>query len=310
MSERKEKGARVPFKDKFSRAARQLRSPFAIIMCLVIGLVCATFVYALVWGLLTSLKSNNNFSGDMFGLPVRLYFKNYATVMKNLYVTVGMKAGGNRRATFFELTYNSLLYSVTHAGVGIFSHAAVAYAVCKYRFKFNKVMHFIVVFTIVVPIVGSLGAGLNYIRALGVYDNFWAHVYTCINFADAGFLIWYGIFKGISSEYMDAAKVDGAGHWRIMLTIMFPMARVPFMVFFVLNFISLWNSFQTQITTLPGMPNLARALWEFNSSNNNAITEIPVQIAAAMIVTFPCLVLFLIFNRWLVGNVTMGGLKA
>jgi multiple sugar transport system permease protein len=286
----------------------RFKSPFVIVMFLFLAFECFTFIYALFWGLLTSLKSLNNFSEDMFGFPRNLLFSNYGVIFQRLFVTVRSGAG-SRRVGFAELLLNSLLYAVIPTFISVVSHAMVAYAACKYRFRFNRVLHFIVVFVIVVPVVGSLGAGLVFARLIGLYDNFPMMAYTAISFADTGFLIWYGVFKGISSEYMEAAKVDGAGHWRIMLTVMFPLVRVPFMILLVLGFIGNWNGYMTQLTMMPSMPNLALALWQFQFDTTTIVSWPTMQIGAAMVVALPCLILFLLFQRWMVGNLTMGGLK-
>jgi ABC-type maltose transport system permease subunit len=108
---------------------------------------------------------------------------------------------------------------------------------------------------------------------------------------------------------MDAAKIDGAGHYRILITIMIPLARVPLLILWVLTFIGCWNSYNTQYTLLPSMPNLSLALWYFQFDVGNAISWPPIQIAASMIVAAPCLILYFTFQKWFVGNLTMGGLK-
>jgi len=171
------------------------------------------------------------------------------------------------------------------------------------------VMHFIVVFSIVVPTIGSLGASLNFLRVMGYYDNLPLLLLGAFQFADSGMLIWYGVWRGIPGEYMEAARVDGAGHWRTLLTIMLPMVRVPLMILLVLGFIGYWNAYMIPFTQLPSKPTLALSLWYFQSSSDNEINSVPMQMAAAMIVSFPCIVLFLIFQRGMVGNLTAGGLK-
>ena len=286
----------------------KFKSPFVIVMSLIIALECFTFIYALYWGLITSLKSLNNFSTDFFGFPEKLMFSNYIVAFRRLYVTIESGAG-SRNVMFGELLWNSLSFAVLTTVLSVFSRAAVAYVVCKYRFAFNKVLHFAVVLSIVVPPMSSLGSTLNLYRTLGIYDNFLPYAYLSIGFADMNFLIWYGVFKGISSEFMEAARIDGAGHWRIMLTVMFPLARVPFMILFVLGFIAGWNGYYPQLTYLPSMPNLALSLWKLQYNTTNEIAWPHMQIAIAMIVAAPCLLLYIIFQRWFVGNLTMGGLK-
>ena len=286
----------------------QFKSPFVILMFVWLCVICFTYIYGIYWGVITSLKDILNYNDDIFGLPQRVMFSNYSIAFKHLYVTI--EAGlGSRRVMFPELLFNSVVYAVVISSVSVFSQMLVAYAAAKYQFAFNKVLHFCVVLSIVVPPIGSLGMTLQLSRILGIYDNFLMYAVSCIGFANSGFLIWYGVFKGISSEYMDAAKIDGAGHFRILITIMLPLARVPIMILWVLSFIGNWNSYTAQYTMLPSMPNLSLALWYFQFDLGNEISWPPMQIAASMVTAFPCLVLYFSFQKWFVGNLTSGGLK-
>ena len=286
----------------------QFKSPFVILMFIWLAVICFTYLYGIYWGLITSLKDILNFNDDIFGWPRKLMFSNYTTAFKHLYVTIEAGAG-TRRVMFPELLFNSITYAVVMPCVTVFSQMLVAYAASKYHFRFNKVLHFCVVLSIVVPPIGSLGMSLQIARTLGIYDNFLMYAITSIGFANSGFLIWYGVFNGISSEYMDAAKIDGAGHFRILITIMLPLARVPIMILWVLAFIGSWNTYSVQYTMLPSMPNLSLALWYFQFDLGNEISWPPMQIAASMITALPCLVLYFTFQKWFVGNLTSGGLK-
>ena len=299
---------RAAWKTGLKKTLKRFKSPFVILMFLIIAAECFTFIYAIYWGLITSLKSLNNFREDIFGFPRKLMFSNYSVVFERLYVTI-RSGGGSREVMFPELLFNSLTFAVVLTIVAILSRAMVAYVACKYRFRFNKVLHFTVVLSIVVPPISSLGMTLQLARILHIYDNFPVFVWSCIGFSDAGFLIWSGVFKNISNEYMEAARIDGAGHFYTMFLVMFPLARVPIMIMAVLGFIGNWNGYYTQLTLLPSMPNLSLALWHFQWDTTNIISWPHMQIAASMIVALPCLVLYFIFQRWFVGNLTMGGLK-
>lgn len=286
----------------------QFKSPFVILLCVWIAVGCISYLLALYWGLMSSLKEVLNYMEDLFGFPRRLAWENYATAFENLFVSIPTD-DGRRRVVFLELLYNSVLFSVVASTVPVVSQMLVAYAATKYNFAFNKVLHFSVVMVIVVPPIGSLGTTLQLYRLLRIYDNFFMLMVARISFAGSGFLVWSGVWRGISSEYMDAAKIDGAGHFRILTTIMLPLARVTFTIMWVLCFITNWNSYSMQYTLLPSMPNLSLALWSFQFDVGNAISWPPIQIAAAMVVSLPCLILYISFQELLVGNLTSGGLK-
>ncbi len=288
---------------------RTVKSPFALIMSLVVWIICLSYVALLLFALLTSLKDLNNFADDLFGIPKKFMFENYQVAFTRMFYTAKLPEGGTRNVMFPELLMNSLLYSTFPVLISVFSHAMVAYVAAKYDYRFNKVLHFIVVFVMVVPLVSSLGASINLMKSIGFYDSYAAYLYGTIKFADSNFLIWYAIFRNIPKDYNDAAALDGAGHWRIMLTIIFPMALSMFMITFVLEFVGAWNSYINQLTTMPSMPNLALVLRQLQEDSNSAVSRPPIQMAAAMIVAFPCLLIYCIGQKWMIGNFTVGGIK-
>ena len=286
----------------------QFKNVFTLVMFVVLLIFSISYIYALYWGLISSLKDVLNYSEDIFGFPRKFQWTNYSVVMENLKVRIVTQAG-RRDVYFVELLFNSIVFAVVGTTIPVVTQSCVAYAATKYDFKFNKVLNFCVVFVIVVPPLSSLGADLSLYKALGIYDNFFGLMLTRIAWAGSGFLVWSGVFKGVSSEYMDAAKIDGAGHFRILISVMFPLVRIPFLIMWVQSFIVNWSSYSVQYTMLPSMPNLALALWHFQFDVGNAISWPPMQLAGAMMVMRPCLLLYICFNKWFVGNLTAGGLK-
>lgn len=284
------------------------KSPLVIVSLLFLVIECFTLLFGLYWAIITSLKSINNFAEDVFGFPWDLKFNNYSMVYKRLYYQIVNEAG-YKRIYFPGLFLNSILYATIPEFVGILTFASVSYVVSKFRFAFNKVMTTIVLFVMICPQMGSIGSTITFLRSIGFYDNYYALLYGKIIFADYAFLIWMGTWKGVPSEYMEAAKMDGAGNLRTMLLIMFPLAKVTFAIYVVLGFISAWNNYSIPLITMPSMPNLALALYQFQENSINEISWPTYQMAAAVIVAIPSLVLYCIIEPYLVGNLTMGGIK-
>ena len=284
------------------------KSPLVVICFIFLLIESFSLIYALLWAVMNSLKSINDFSENLFGFPRQIMFDNYAKVYNKLYYYVRNDAG-YQKIYFPQLVLNTILYSVPTTIIYTFSMAMVAYVSVKYRFWFNKVINTIVMFVVVFPGVASLGSRLQFLHRIGFYDNYWALLYGLICFADYNFLIWAGVFKGIPDDYIEAAKIDGAGHYQIMFQIVFPMARVQFAILLVLGFIGRWNDYQTALTTLPSMPNLALALYQFRENTINAISWPTYRLAACLIVAVPCIILYIIVEPIMVGNLTAGGLK-
>lgn len=298
----------LKWKNFIYKVKEVFRNPVTAIGFFLIVIDCALLLYGLFWGIMTSLKSINNFSEDMFGFPRELRFDNYITAYRCFYKNIQTGAG-YERIYFPELLRNSILFSTLPVLCDLCSTASVAYVCAKYRMRFNKVLHFIVLFVIVFPGVSNLGNKIAFFKAIGFYDSYLATCYGEIHFAKYNFLIWYGAFLGISNDYLDAARVDGAGNWRTMLTIAFPLVRIQFAILFLLGFVGRWNSYLATIQFTPSWPTLASALFAFREVTTNAASFPTVQIAACFIVALPSVILYSIMSPYMIGNLTAGGLK-
>ena len=311
-TEMKENKAVLKMKIRWKEFIHQVkdifRSPIKTIGFFLILIDASLLIYGLFWGIITSLKSINNFSEDMFGLPTQLRFDNYITAYRCFYKNI-QTGLGYERIYFPTLLRNSILFSTIPTIIELVTTASVAYVCSKYKMRFNKVLHFIVMFVLVFPGVDSLGNKINFLRTIGFYDSFFGTCFGEIIFARYNFLIWYGAFSGISNDYLDAARVDGAGNWRIMLTIAFPLVRIQFAILFLLGFVGRWNSYLATIQFTPSWPTLSSALFAFREVTANAASFPTVQIAACFIVALPSVVLYSIMSPYMIGNLTAGGLK-
>ena len=124
------------------------------------------------------------------------------------------------------------------------------------------------------------------------------------------FLIFYSTFKGIPRDYSEAAWMDGANNISVLIRIMIPMVKGVFGTIMLLCFISLWNDYQTPMIYMPNHPTLAYGLYYYvNGSYNPETSNVPLQLAGCMFMAVPLILLFCIFHKRLLSDVTTGGLK-
>ena len=161
----------------------------------------------------------------------------------------------------------------------------------------------------VIPIVGNLPSEIQIARIFGLYDQIWGLWIMKANFLGMYFLVFYGVFKGIPKEYAEAAKVDGAGNFSILFRIMLPMVRNTFFVVMLIKFIEFWNDYQTPLIYLKSYPTIAYGVFYMANSRENGLSTVPMRMTSAMLAFIPVFVLFMVFQKKLVGNLTVGGIK-
>ena len=81
------------------------------------------------------------------------------------------------------------------------------------------------------------------------------------------------------------------------------------MITCLLSFIGYWNDYYIPMIYLPSKPTIAYALYCFQTTSVTSVSNVPAKMAGSLIVFIPVFILFLIFKKKLIGNLTVGGLK-
>lgn len=288
--------------------AKEKRKPFAICATIVMTIYSISLIFPLLWAIIASFKSANDFIMRPLELPTLGWrFENYVKALTDLNVMIEV-GNASRRVYFAEMFLYSLYIAVVFSFVAEITKAACAYCAAKFRHHREMVfMHKLVTVLLVVSLPSSLAATIAMRQMLGIYDSLIGETALQIGFTGIHFLYFYASFKGISTGYMEAARVDGAGEFTIFLKIMFPLIRPTFFALFILDFISYWNNYSISVEYLPSYPVVAYGLFVFRSSR--AATNIPLQLAGCTLVIIPTLLLFILFKNKMIGSLSIGGLK-
>lgn len=287
---------------------------FMTICCVLLALYTFTLVMTIGWALMNSFKDPVVFgaAGQYYiSLPTGEAFRiaNYVEVFQ--YFSVPVRGG---RAYLLDMIINSILYSVGCALLQTIACCFMAYIVSRYENVVSKIVYTIVLVVMILPIVGQLASEVQILSGFGLYDNMLGTYLLSFNFLGMHFLVFHATFKAIPKDYTEAAMIDGAGHWRIFLMVMMPLAKMVFFTIFLLKFIVYWNDYQTPLVYMPNHPVLAYGLHYMQNGSGNQlggenINTVPHKLAAAMLIFLPIFVLFMFVHKRLIGNVSMGGIK-
>lgn len=263
----------------------------------------------LIWGVFASFKSSGEFSSDSLGFPKSWHVSNYLTAYRYFFVLVqsGMT---NRYVYIEEMFLNSILYAGGCAFASTFVACITAYATAKYKeYVFSKILYGVVVITMILPVVGNFPSELQILRTLGLYDNIAGPWLLKANFLGMYYLVFYGVFANFAKDFSEAAMLDGASQVRILFTIMLPLVSNIMLTVFLINFVAFWNDYQTPYLYLPNHPTLAYGLFMYSSYTIKEISSTPFKLAGCMIVFVPVFCVFMCFQKRLMGNISMGGIK-
>ena len=236
---------------------------------------------------------------NMVSFPLPPKFSNYISAIQELEV-------GN--SSFLKMTFNSVWFAAGTTCLGIFSSEMVAYVVCKYNFKLKNFFYGLSLFVMIIPIYGSLPAQYRLFSQLGFMDS------PSILLSYTGgfgynFIIIYSFFKGISWSYAEAAFIDGAGHFRVFFSIMFPMAMPAVTAITIIGFVGNWNDYLTPILYMEeSYPTLASGIYIYEEKMKY-LSDQPIYFAGVLLSMIPAVSIFVGFQNTIMQNVYAGGLK-
>lgn len=290
---------------------REKLTPLTTVMLVVLVLYTVCLFMLIAWALIKAFQHPMEFNRNKVGFPEFWFFSkggNFAYVFKNATVTKVIN-GVRTKITFGESVVNSILYAGGGAFVNTFVQCITAYLCARYAFKFSGVVYGAVIIAMILPVVGSLVSEIQMAQVLGIYDQIWGTWIMKANFLGMYFLVFHEMFKALPQAYSEAATIDGASDWRILWAISFPLAKNTFLTVLLINFVAMWNDYQTPMVYLPTHPTIAERLHWLRGNSWNWLPYAPVQLAAPFILMVPILVIFLCFHKRLLGNLTIGGVK-
>jgi putative chitobiose transport system permease protein len=244
-------------------------------------------VFPFAWMLLTSLKGPldpiNSVPPQL--LPNDPTLANYTKVLDQLPIP-----------TFF---LNSLIVAVAVGALNVLVAAMAAYPLAKMRFPGRDAIFYALLATLIVP--AQLTYIPSFVLAVNVfhyYDSLPALILPNLVSAFNIFLLRQA-FRGVPNDLLDAARVDGAGEWRIWWKILLPIIRPSMAAVAIFTFVTSWNDFlwpSLMLHTRDGMtlPVGLAALQSFFQSDFRSIA------AGVTLTVIPILLFFVAVQRYFV----------
>lgn len=262
-------------------------------------------LYPNLLALNAAFRDWGDFVDNIFGVS-RLTFENFKQVFTEFNYPVSL-ADGRTGAYFFDgLLINTLLYAIGCALATAICPCIVGYCTAKFPYKFSEFVIALIYVLMGLPIVGATASEIQMTQNIGVYDTMPGMWFLKFSFHGIYTLLFHSTFKSMSNEYMEAARMDGAGNWQIFSRIMFPMAKSTFSVILLLAFTSYWSDYTTPMYFMPSRPTLALTLLNFSELSGTTET---MQMAACVLLALPGVILFICFKEKFMANLQVGGVK-
>jgi multiple sugar transport system permease protein len=202
---------------------------------------------------------------------------------------------------------NSLIIAVAIMIGHVVFDSMAGYAFAKKRFPGKGLLFVMIVSSLMIPVHVTLVPRFILVSNIGLVNNPLGVILPSI--ADVfGIFLMRQFISSLPSELEDAARVDGASEWQVFWRVVMPLSRPAVATVAIFSFVGAWNAFlwplivlsKRELLTLPvGVATLQQ---EFTQN-------IGMVMAGAAIGAIPMIVLFLLFQRYFLEGVRVGGLK-
>jgi len=273
-----------------------------IAMFVVFVLFAISFIFPFLWMLMNAFKTKAEFSADFMSWPSSWNWDNFAEA-------ITFENATTNHYTIFQMMGTSLIVVGGGTLATVITSSCAAYIVAKYKFPGRGLIFGVVIFSMIVPLVGTLPSQIQFMKGMGLDQKMIGLIFLYSGGFGSNFLLLYGFFKNLSWTYVEAAKIDGASDFRIFVQIILPMAKGPITAVGVLSFIGLWNDYFNPSIFLKKQPTIAVGIYYMQKAMLETQGEYPLFFATVILTVIPILLVFCLFSKTIMNNTAVGGLK-
>ncbi|MDR6620942.1 carbohydrate ABC transporter permease [Sinomonas atrocyanea] len=260
-----------------------------------VPLVIATLIVALplLWMVVSSFKSPGEIvTTDLKVLPQSINLDNYNTAMTTV--------------PFARFFLNSTIVTAVGAVVKVTLAIMTAYALVFVRFPFKNIVFILILVALMVPSQVSILPNYVLIASIGGKNTLWGIILPGLGTAFGTFLLRQH-FMTLPASILEAAEIDGAGHWKRLWSIVVPVSVPSIATVALVTIVSEWNDYiwPLIITDKPEVMTLPVGLTLLQNSESGTGSW-GILMAGAVLVIVPVLIVFAMLQRYIVAGLTQG----
>ncbi len=260
--------------------------------------VCGAFmVLPIVYSILQSLKPLNeiNLFPPRFFVtrPTLSNYKKLLNLSANLWVP------------FSRYVFNSFFISITVTVLSVLISSMCAYPLAKYRFPGSKWIFRIIVLALLFSTQVTYIPQYVLLSKMKMINTYWAMILPPLS-GTLGLYLMKQYMTALPDSLLEAAKLDGAGEYRVFWTIVMPNVKPAWLTLVIFSFQSIWNSsnnsyiYKEQLKMLPTVMSQMAA---------SGVARVGVGAAASVVLMIPVILLFIFTQRNIIDTMANSGMK-
>ena len=273
----------------------------------VLGVLMVYFLVPFWWVVVNSSKT----SAGLFGGGSALWFADDIDYLGNLQQLFTYGGG-----IYLQWLFNSALYAIV-GGVGATVLAVLAgYGFAKYQFGGRRLGFAVLLGSVMVPSTALVIPTFVLFAQAGLTNTIWAVILPTLLNPFGVYLMCVYARDAVPDELLDAARVDGAGEFRVFLQVALPMLRPAIVTVLLLSVVASWNNYFLPLAMLSDnrlFPvTVGIGLWQATASTYGAAggeSLWSIVILGSLVSVVPLIIAFLTLQKYWQGGLSIGSLK-
>lgn len=273
------------------RATRHTKWKTGVVM----WVIALGFLLPFAWMIVSSLKRDIDVFGGDSWWPNPIQWSNYSRVWSGEH-------------SLFHYFGNSIIVAVPRVAGELITASMAGYAFARLRFRGRNQLFLLYLATSIVPVQLLLVPRFMFFTQLGLYDNLLALILPGM-FTVLGTFLMRQYFLGLPGELAEAARLDGAGEWRIFWSVYLPLARPVLASLGILGFVWSWNDYEGPLIMLSSDSKYTIPLGLTQFVSENGALSAGLAMAASVCAIVPIILVFLAFQRNFLAALSSSGIK-
>lgn len=262
---------------------------------LLLWLAAIIYLFPLYLQITIALKGPAEFARNPYGLPKKIVWSNILKAAKEMET--------------LKVLGNSLIVLAGSLLVIVLTASLASYAIARSGSKIYRHIYVYFLAGMMVPFQLTMIPLYKVIKSLNMMATYHGVIliYAAVNIPLA-ITIMTGFMRSIPGELDEAAKIDGAGDWKIYYKVILPLVKAPVTTVIIFSSVGIWNDLLTPMLFLgSGKSTIVMSLYYFKGAAYT--TDWTMVFAGSLVALLPLLIVFLFMQRYFIEGMVAGAIK-
>lgn len=249
---------------------------------------------------MNATRTSNQIKMGVSLIPSGQFITNWKNLM--------LKQSG-MQITLWRAMLNSLIVSVPGTFLAVYISSMTAYGIHVYQFKLKKIAWAFILAIMMIPNQITIIGFYQFMLKLNLVDNYLSLIIPCAAAPAVVFFMKEYMASTLSIEMIEAARIDGAGEFRIFNRIISPLMKPALATQAIFQFIAQWNNLFTPSILITSESKKTLPMFVQMLTSDQFLIDYGVVYTGIFITVIPLIIAYLILSKYIVAGVSLGGVK-